>query len=237
MLDVFLIIQAYFLVGVFLFIKARKRQAPDKRSAWSKYFTYMMIVNFITYSITKNMVLFHVLALFIVLQGLYEIVRAMEGKGKSIKFKTMVFTIYALLGLGFLSFTTLSSGLMVWSYLAIFIFDGFSQICGQLFGKRKLAPTISPNKTIEGTIGGTIITLVSVYFMGHISGLTSLQSVLLGALICVTALVGDLLASYVKRKCGIKDYGQLLPGHGGILDRFDSFVFSGAAVYLTVWVI
>lgn len=230
--EVFLIIQGYFLLGAFLFIKARSKQSPAKKSSWSKYFTYMMVVNMIAYSITENPMLFKVLSLFIVLQGAYEVIRAI--RYKTVRFKAITLTVYALLASGFLWFSHFPSGIIVWAYMGIFIFDGFSQIGGQLFGRTKLAPTISPNKTVEGTLCGTLVTLVSVYLMSHISGLSTWASISLGFLICLTALFGDLLASYLKRKCGIKDYGKLLPGHGGILDRFDSFVFTGAVLWMVI---
>jgi phosphatidate cytidylyltransferase len=222
------IIQSFFLLGAILYGIAQRKQVKEKRSGWSKYFSYMLIVNIIAYSINKNHLLFRIIVLFILIQGALEIIRALKGKGKSVKFKFYVGLVYSLLAAGFLSFTNMATGIVIWTYLAIFLFDGFSQLSGQLFGKKKLAPSISPNKTVGGLIGGGVITLTSVYFMAHLAELSALESLILGALICFSALTGDLLASWLKRQCGIKDYGQLLPGHGGVLDRFDSFVFSGA---------
>jgi phosphatidate cytidylyltransferase len=114
-------------------------------------------------------------------------------------------------------------------YSCIVIFDGFSQLSGQLFGKHKLAPRISPGKTVEGFAGGTIAAVVTANYL-LMSGL--LVGILAGVSIALLALMGDLLASKFKRVFGVKDFSNVLPGHGGILDRFDSFIFSGAMV---VW--
>lgn len=174
---------------------------------------------------------FRAIAVIIVVQGFFEISKALFLNKASRPFSILSLGVYILLSFGFLMFSNLAPNIMVWTYLAIFLFDGFSQLSGQLFGKNSLAPNISPNKTMEGLLGGLLVTLCTLFFFDHISGFRPLQSFGLGILVCGGALVGDLLASLVKRKCGIKDYGKILPGHGGILDRFDSFLFGGAMMY------
>lgn len=236
-LTVLLIIQSYFAVGAILFFVVKRKQAKTGKSGWSKFFTYMIVVNMIAYSMSQNQTLFRIIALFITLQGLFEIIRALYRNKHSKAFTTLTLALYLALASTFLLFTEMPVHLMVWTYLAIFLFDGFSQLCGQLFGRNKLAPTISPNKTVEGSLGGTLITIFSLYFLDNISGFDGWTSLIMASVICFAALIGDLLASYVKRKCGIKDFGNLLPGHGGVLDRFDSFVFSGAIVYLVLVVL
>ncbi len=191
----------------------------------------MLIVNLISYSITNNLIAFRIIALVIVVQGLFEISKALFLNKTPKSFSILSIGIYAILSFGFLMFTNLEPSIMVWTYLSIFLFDGFSQLSGQLFGKNSLAPNISPNKTIEGVLGGLVVTLSTLFFLDHISGFSHWESIGMGLLVCLGALVGDLLASLVKRRCGIKDYGKILPGHGGILDRFDSFLFGGALMY------
>ncbi|MNY36993.1 Phosphatidate cytidylyltransferase [compost metagenome] len=117
-------------------------------------------------------------------------------------------------------------------YFTVVTFDGFSQLSGQLLGKRKLIPKISPNKTFEGLIAGIILTISASLFLFHYIHLSIGSTAWTAVLICISALIGDLLASWYKRKCQIKDYSRLIPGHGGILDRFDSFIFSGAMYWL-----
>ena len=93
------------------------------------------------------------------------------------------------------------------------------------WGRTSLAPQISPNKTVEGLIGGVIGTiLLGVVFSWGV-GYSLIHSVILSSLLSIMAPIGDLFESYMKRVCGVKDSGHLLPGHGGVLDRFDSLFF------------
>ena len=122
-------------------------------------------------------------------------------------------------------------------YLLIFIgawvTDTFAYFCGMLFGrggKHKLIPEVSPKKTWEGSIGGVLFCMLAMVIFGlvvnHISDLRADYAMLLigGFLISVVSQIGDLCMSVIKRTYGIKDYGKLFPGHGGVLDRFDSIL-------------
>lgn len=117
-------------------------------------------------------------------------------------------------------------------FIIAFGTDTFAYISGNLFGKRKLCPEISPNKTIEGSIGGvigsSILTVIfSVYFQ-----LGPIWKIVILSIICsILAQLGDLVASKTKRTTGIKDYGFIMPGHGGVLDRFDSIIFTAPVIY------
>ncbi len=113
--------------------------------------------------------------------------------------------------------------------------DSFAYFAGIKWGKRRLAPEISPKKSVEGAcagIAGTILLalLVAIFFPGWI-GLAPGKAVLLGLGISVFAQLGDLLESAMKRYFEVKDTGQLIPGHGGVLDRFDSLLFTAPMVY------
>ena len=98
-------------------------------------------------------------------------------------------------------------------------------------GKTKLCEPISPKKTREGFYGGVIGTAVSVAVLGHAIGHSLISMAVLGIVIALVATVGDLVESIVKRYTGIKDSGMLIPGHGGVLDRFDSAMFVIPFVY------
>ncbi len=106
--------------------------------------------------------------------------------------------------------------------------DTFAYFCGRLFGKHKLIPQVSPKKTVEGAIGGFVFCALTAALYGLIVnygfGASPNYPVLLigGALIGIVSQVGDLMMSAIKRDRGIKDFGWMLPGHGGLLDRFDS---------------
>jgi phosphatidate cytidylyltransferase len=120
--------------------------------------------------------------------------------------------------------------------LIAFIADGGAYFVGRAFGKHKLAPVVSPKKTVEGLIGGYIsavigmilyCVIVQVCFDRSVSYLAGILYALVGASVSV---VGDLVFSVIKRQTGIKDYGKLLPGHGGVMDRFDSMITTAPAI-------
>ena len=139
-----------------------------------------------------------------------------------------------------------------WVYLAMlatFANDTGAYFIGRASGKHKLAPKISPAKTWEGAIGGLVSAILAAIVIATVLKLISLklrapfvfeywQIVLLGFLVSLFAQLGDLVESLLKRNMGVKESGNLLPGHGGILDRFDSLIFVGAVLYYyVIWVV
>ena len=128
----------------------------------------------------------------------------------------------------------LSSGLLITlaACLMVVASDIGSYMIGRRFGRHPLSP-ISPSKTIEGAIGGALCSVAVGALMACLMGWTLgwLSGGLLGALVALFALVGDLTESMMKRDAGVKDSGDALPGHGGILDRIDSYLFTPAVVY------
>ncbi|AQS59353.1 phosphatidate cytidylyltransferase [Desulforamulus ferrireducens] len=147
----------------------------------------------------------------------------------------------ALLYLGNFIFFYLTRGLengFVWLLLlltATWASDTFAYFVGRAFGKHKLAPLLSPKKTVEGAIGGVLgAALTALVFVQLVPGLPLWPVVLLGALIGLAALLGDLVESALKRQAGVKDSGNIIPGHGGMLDRFDSLLFTAPLVYYLV---
>ena len=117
-------------------------------------------------------------------------------------------------------------------FIIAFGTDTFAYISGNMFGKKKLCPTISPNKTVEGFIGGILgsvflVITYSLYF--KIKPVWSV--VLLSVLSSILSQLGDLAASRIKRITKIKDFGNIMPGHGGVLDRFDSIIFTAPVIY------
>jgi phosphatidate cytidylyltransferase len=115
-------------------------------------------------------------------------------------------------------------------FVGAWVTDTMAYFTGYFLGKHKLCPTISPKKTIEGSIGGVVFCAGAFALYGWIMqiafGLTPNYGMLLvsGAVLSVVSQIGDLLASLIKREHGIKDYGKLMPGHGGVMDRFDSIL-------------
>ena len=115
-------------------------------------------------------------------------------------------------------------------FIAAWVTDTFAYFSGFLFGKHKLIPKISPKKTVEGAIGGVIFCIIAFIVYGIIvTNVLDVQMNLavlsvVGFFMSVVSMIGDLIASSIKRTYGIKDYSNLFPGHGGVLDRFDSIM-------------
>jgi phosphatidate cytidylyltransferase len=112
-------------------------------------------------------------------------------------------------------------------FVLIWTHDSFAYLIGRYFGKTPLMPRLSPNKTVEGFIGGAVLTVVVA--LGIIPflkfGLTQMDLIAMSVITIIAATPGDLYESKVKRRAEVKDSGNLIPGHGGVLDRLDSFLF------------
>lgn len=134
---------------------------------------------------------------------------------------------------------------IVYMLISAWIADAGAYFVGTFFGKHKMAPEISPKKTWEGFIGGVVTAavfavllgigygMVDVYLHGRATFAVNIPYLVVLSIICaVLGVVGDLSASLLKRQCTVKDFGNILPGHGGVLDRFDSVLFVGPFVYL-----
>jgi phosphatidate cytidylyltransferase len=133
---------------------------------------------------------------------------------------------------------------IIFAFFCSWMTDGFALFAGKALGKHKLAPNISPNKTVEGAVGGVLGNLlfcialwaVFKYKIGISAHINIVWVVVTSLCLAVVSIFGDLAASTIKRHHGVKDFGKLLPGHGGVMDRFDSSVFVFAALYATVCV-
>jgi phosphatidate cytidylyltransferase len=136
-----------------------------------------------------------------------------------------------------LSFVMLTRNLPNGKFLVWLIFlcswgcDTCAYAVGMLIGKHKMAPVLSPKKSVEGAVGGVAgAVLLGIIYGAATKGPSAEYAVICGAGALIS-MVGDLAASAIKRNQGIKDYGKLIPGHGGILDRFDSVIFTAPVIY------
>ena len=121
---------------------------------------------------------------------------------------------------------------IIWTY------DSFAYITGILFGKHKMAPAISPKKSWEGFFGGMIFAVLAGFVYARFSDLFNMADwIILGFIIVIAGTAGDLFESLIKREAGIKDSGKIMPGHGGILDRFDSLLLIIPFVFLYLYLI
>ncbi|MBQ3101453.1 phosphatidate cytidylyltransferase [bacterium] len=121
--------------------------------------------------------------------------------------------------------------LLTFAFLAVIATDVGAYYFGSKFGKTKLAPEVSPKKSVEGAVFGALFCIFVCLFGVFYTKLTLLQCVIAGVLITVSAQLGDLSESLIKRDAGVKDSSHILPGHGGILDRADSYIFAAPVVY------
>ena len=146
--------------------------------------------------------------------------------------------IIMLLGVVFNSFIFIRSvSLYTLLYLMVIcvMTDTFAMLTGMLIGKHKACPKISPKKTIEGCIGGSIIgTAVGVIFYSNLVGKFSIKLIIITLVLTVIGQLGDLFFSKIKRENQIKDFSNIMPGHGGILDRLDSLCFVIMAYMLVI---
>ena len=129
-------------------------------------------------------------------------------------------------------------------FIVAFTNDAGAYFAGRFFGKHKMAPVLSQHKTVEGAVGGVLAAVVSMVLYAVIMSLpvkglafrvNYLYAIIYGFVGALIGIFGDLCFSVIKRQTGIKDYGKLLPGHGGMMDRFDSTVFAAPAILVLVW--
>ncbi len=177
---------------------------------------------------------------------IYILAVAVFGRG-IISFETVgaVFTAVLYVVVTFTSVVALRQGaggkyLYLLTFLGPWVSDTFAYFCGRLFGRHKLIPEVSPKKTVEGSVGGILFTAVGFVVYGMVVGkLTGSSAVsayvplaVMGMIVSVISQIGDLAASLVKRNYGVKDYGWLFPGHGGVMDRFDSVLLTAPVLLI-----
>lgn len=233
--NIYFVILTYFFLGFigFYFIN-RKKNPADAHKSWVKYITYFLIIHLLFFSIVFLSEIFRVLAVLIIAGSFFELQNVYRKSDYRNQFLFLIsVVILALFSMGFYVFSGFNFQLILFSFLIISIFDSFSQISGQLWGRRKLFPKISPQKTVAGVTGGIVIAIVSSFFLRGLLNGSLLYSLLLATGIIAFAFLGDTIASLYKRIVEVKDYSNSIPGHGGFLDRFDSLIAGGTFVTLS----
>ncbi|MBC9796084.1 phosphatidate cytidylyltransferase [Sinomicrobium weinanense] len=120
-------------------------------------------------------------------------------------------------------------------FILVWVNDTFAYIVGKSVGRTKLLASVSPNKTVEGFVGGMTFSLIAAYIIAlYNHDLETIHWMILAAVVVITGSLGDLIESKFKRLAGVKDSGAILPGHGGLLDRLDSLIFLAPFTYLTL---
>ncbi|MDP4222811.1 MAG: phosphatidate cytidylyltransferase [Bacteroidota bacterium] len=231
---IYLIVLAYFAVGLVFYFFIGHKLGPEKaRHNWIKLLFYFLIINITFFSIAINTSYFRILAALIIIVGFYELFNLWRISGFAVKEFYIISTIiYLIFCTGFCFFSGMEKGIILFTFMILSIFDSFCQIAGQLWGRTKLFPMISPQKTVEGFIGGTIVALLSGYLLRNLIPGSPMKGILLAIGIALFAFIGDLTKSIYKRKFGVKNFSNLIPEHGGLLDRFDSLIAGGAFIAL-----
>jgi phosphatidate cytidylyltransferase len=231
-INLYYIILGLFVLGAILLVIINARNPRvNARQNWIKYGTYFFLINTIIATAIFFPSYFKIIAIIVVGFGWYELF-GLYKKARDKKIFINTFLIFLVLSFSFIWFSFQDKNWILFIVFVVSIFDAFSQLTGQLIGKTKILPKISPNKTVEGSIGGFIFAILIALYLKNTVGFSLSLAVLSAIAISVFAFTGDLLASLIKRKIGVKDFSNLIPGHGGFLDRFDSLIF--ASIYLFI---
>jgi phosphatidate cytidylyltransferase len=158
-------------------------------------------------------------------------------KIKELIYLTLPF--YFLISIPFI-FGEYQPEIVICTLIFIWVNDSFAYLVGKNFGKTKLFESVSPKKTIEGFIGGLVFSLIAAFIISkqyENSNINLLDWMIIGSILSIFGTIGDLIESKFKRQANIKDSGNIMPGHGGLLDRLDSLFFAAPFVYLYLYFI
>ncbi|MCT2407524.1 phosphatidate cytidylyltransferase [Chryseobacterium antibioticum] len=177
---------------------------------------FFTIENYFIYSVILSViVLLYFFLLKIPLKQLYGV------------FTALLVCLFAFPHLSFIRDTVSGLNSIIFIVVVTELNDVFQYLMGKFFGNHKITPKISPNKTLEGFIGGVFLTIILSNILGFFLLKTDIWvNTILGTVLGISGFFGDVFMSYLKRKANIKDTGTLLPGHGGLLDRMDSLIFN-----------
>lgn len=212
--------------GLGLALANRGLESSLVRARWLKFGVYLLVISTELVLAAAGWLL--ALALPILVFAHAEL-RAALAAAPALPRQPWIWPAALALGLGLVAFCRLAPApLQLLVVLEVLVFDGFSQVSGQLLGRHRLVPRLSPAKTWEGLAGGVAACLLLAWLLRPLLALAPGPALAGGAFTAALALSGDLSASALKRRCGLKDFGQRIPGHGGVLDRFDSLLVAAA---------
>jgi phosphatidate cytidylyltransferase len=238
-----IIVAALFAFGALLITLSHKLRKPESSQAsadWRKYGVYLILVVSLLLSASWSQWLIAAVCVAIALGGAIELYRNLPNEKVSSLAISLVFLFVVTLCLGHLLFGEAGTWYctFVFVFLVVSTTDSYSQLWGKLLGNHKLCPRLSPGKTTEGLLGG-FVSAAAVSSLLHflLPQANLLQLIGLAMITATSAIGGDLLFSLIKRRIGIKDFSGILPGHGGILDRFDSLIVAAPVYYWTKFLI
>lgn len=207
----------------------------DKKPIYEIGYVYIIFIMFANIIHAKDGVYSLFMFILFVVSIIYVLFKKKDVVEISITFSGILYIGYCFNSIIMISDRISYGYLFVWLvFIIAFATDIFAYLIGRKFGKHKLIPSISPNKTIEGSIGGIIASMFFSFLFGFYFDLPIYIIIITSFLGSIIAQIGDLAASSIKRYVGIKDFGKLIPGHGGVLDRFDSVLLVAPYVYLVL---
>ncbi|HUX46760.1 MAG TPA: phosphatidate cytidylyltransferase [Desulfosporosinus sp.] len=229
-----------FLVAVLTLLALQEFMQIGKQmgmNVWSKLTTLVTVVWLISLLIGGAELMLTVLVFWLLI-GLGRLALTYPRTSLSEASFNLLAVLYSVVLLSHLYLLRQLPNGIEWTFLTIFLVwatDTGAYLIGRQFGRHLLAPQVSPKKTVEGSLGGLLFSVtVALMFWRLVGGATWIMYIIVGVIIGISAQIGDLFESALKRSAGVKDSGKLIPGHGGILDRFDSLIFALPLVYYGV---
>ncbi|MDO4477966.1 MAG: phosphatidate cytidylyltransferase [Lachnospiraceae bacterium] len=228
------------LAALLLFLSIMGMREFYKAARVTKQLTLMELVSYIgagayfavLYFNLQKFMMMTIVAVFLALMVIY-VVSYPNIKNREVTVHFFGF-FYVAVMLGFMYMTRcrFKGAIEVWLiFLSSWGADTCAYCVGMLFGKHKMTPVLSPKKSVEGAIGGVVGAALLAMIYAIIFKQPIVLYMVIAAIAAVVSIFGDLAASAVKRQYNIKDYGKLIPGHGGVLDRFDSVIFTAPIIY------
>lgn len=231
----FIFISLFFLIGFVCLLELEKLLRLKSYALYVVHILFFILFSYIKFDANATLVLLCItifVNLFLAKDLLFiKKIPVFEKK------KYIILIFYLISSMVFLTLIPTYSGtfrpeLIVGVFVLIWTNDTFAYIVGKNFGKNKLYALISPNKTVEGFIGGMVFSCIAGYFIYYFTHYLNFQSWLgMAIILSIFGTLGDLIQSKFKRQAGVKDSGKLMPGHGGLFDRLDSIIFSSPFVY------
>lgn len=215
------------------YFAVRHKPIMERRKWWLKFVVYVIWVSVILLGTWYFNWFYKIMAWLVIAIGLIEIFRYLRFKSPK---DFIIIGAYGLIAAGFVLFSYLDTSsnqatLYTKVFILVCICDAFSQITGQLFGKTKILKKISPTKTLEGLLGGIFFVFITALFLFKDERMPLFDSIYFGIIVGIGAPIGDVLSSSLKRYLKIKDFGNYFPGQGGVLDRYDSHIFTGVLYF------
>lgn len=226
----YIVMSVHFLLGALgVSFYNRKLVRLDQKKNWLKFLWYLIIFSVVTASVMAGKYFFLALSVLIFSFCSIEVLSAAKASetkasGSHSKLTFLVLAVLTFMMFFYSVFFFIQWRTILFIYAIVIVFDGASQITGQLTGRHLILPAVIPGKTWEGLMGGFASALITSVILSDMVNSYAWLAVITGIIICISSFAGDLAASAIKRKYGVKDFSSILPGQGGFLDRFDSFI-------------